>query len=63
MLQGSALGSVPFDTSVSGLYCRIMQIQFEDETKPQGITNMTDDRIKILTGWVTVLKLTRRIMV
>lgn len=28
-----------------------------------GISNMTDDRINILTGWVTVLKLTRRIMV
>lgn len=31
--------------------------------KPGGITNMTDDRIKLLTGWVTVLKLTRSIMV
>lgn len=40
-----------------------MQIQFEDEMKPGGITNMTDDRIKLLTGWVTMLKLTRSIMV
>lgn len=49
--------------SVRGLWCRIMQIQFGDEMKPGGITNMTDGRIKILTGWVTALKLTRRIMV
>jgi hypothetical protein len=53
----------PIQHSVSDLWCRIMQTQSGEEMKPGRTSNMTDDRIKILTGWVTVLKLISRIMV